>query len=470
MATTEVFDDIVLGGGKGGKSLAMALGPAGHKTALIERGQIGGTCINVACIPTKTMVTSAKLFAKASHADALGITLQKPSESIRGIIERKRRVVKSMVDTHWEFFRSTPNMEFILGEGKFVGEKQIEVTEESGNKRILTAQRIYINTGSRTTIPQIAGLDSVPYLTSTSIMELDELPKHLAIVGGGYISLEFAQVFRRLGSEVTVLLRGNRFLPREDEDIAAVLKEILEAEGVVFKSDVAISSVEKTDSGVRVNLDLNLNPNPNKDKGSSQSLECSHLMLAIGRNPNTKSLQLEKTGVEVDKNGAVKVNNKLETNVPGIWAIGDCNGGPLFTHVSWDDFRILRDNVLHDAKRSIDARLVPYTLFTDPELGRVGITEDEARKQGLDILVAKIPAKKVPRANTNGETRGILKAVVDKQTKQILGCSLVCDSAGEVMSVVQVAMLGKLPYTAVRDTIFTHPTMAESLNLLFATI
>jgi pyruvate/2-oxoglutarate dehydrogenase complex dihydrolipoamide dehydrogenase (E3) component len=454
----ETFDDIILGGGKGGKSLAMSLASAGHKVALIERGQIGGTCINVACIPTKSLVASAKLIAQLSHAKTFGVDADPARSSLRGVIERKRGIVKGMVDTHWNLFTTTPNMELILGTGKFVSPKEIEVSLADGGSRLLTAERIYVNTGSRTTIPNIPGLSEVAYLTSTSVMELDVLPEHLAIIGGGYIALEFAQIFCRLGSKVTVILRGDRFLPREDEDIAAEIKQMLEDDGIVFKSNAKTQSVAKTPNGIAISL------------GDNTSLECSHLLLAIGRTPNTEELNLAAAGIKTDTHGNIEVNSSLQTNVPNIWAMGDCNGGPLFTHVSWDDYRIIRDNVLHNANRTTLDRLVPYTLFIDPELGRVGMTEEQARQKGLNIVVAKIPASKVPRSITSGEPKGILKAVIDKDSKRILGCSLLCHSAGEVMSVVQMAMIGQLPYTTVRDTIFTHPTMSESLNILLATV
>lgn len=461
MAAVEHFDDIILGGGKGGKSLAMALGPAGHKVALIERGQIGGTCINVACIPTKTMVASAKLIHAAKHADSFGVRLQEAAPSLAGVLERKRRVVQGMIDTHKTLFSSTANMEFILGTGKFVSPKEIEVAIESGGTRTLAADRIYINSGSRTAIPNIPGLSDVPFLTSTSLMELTEQPSHLVIIGAGYIALEFAQVFARLGSRVTVLMRGERFLPREDEDIAEAVKRLLEKDGVIFKTVKSYDSVEKTGGGIAIKVGT---------EAGAETISCSHLMVAIGRTPNTKDLNLSVAGVNTDDRGNIVVDEKLQTSADSIWAIGDCNGGPLFTHASWDDYRIIRDNVLHNAGRSTTDRIMPYTLFVDPELGRVGLTEQDARKKGLDILVAKIPASKVPRAVTSGEPEGLLKAVVDKQTKQILGCSLLCHSAGEVMSVVQMAMIGKVTYPQVANTIFTHPTMAESLNLLFATL
>ncbi|MBX9671403.1 MAG: mercuric reductase [Candidatus Obscuribacterales bacterium] len=458
----ESFDDIVLGGGKGGKSLAMALASAGHRVALIERGQIGGSCINVACIPTKTMVASAKIVESARRSIDWGVELGAVSPALVDIVERKNRVVKEMVDAHWSLFTSTPNMELLVGTAKFIESNKVEVRMSDGSSRELQSERIYINTGSTTTIPALPGLEDIPYLTSTSIMNLTQLPEHLVIIGGGYIALEFAQVFARLGSRVTVLLRGSRFLPNEDEDIASAISDLLSDDGIELLYESKVKAFRKLPSEeISIDLEAGLTP---------RSLTCSHVLVAVGRTPNTKDLNLEVAGVDTNGDGSIKVDDQLRTSAKGVWAIGDCNGGPLFTHVSWDDFRILRDNVLHSLNRSTVGRLVPYTLFIDPELGRVGLTEEQARRKGYDILVAKLPAQKIPRAKTSGEQKGMLKAVVDKQTEKILGCSLLCHSAGEVMSVVQVAMLGGLTYRQVRDIIFTHPTMAESLNLLFATI
>ncbi|HNB20996.1 MAG TPA: mercuric reductase [Candidatus Melainabacteria bacterium] len=461
MAAVEQFDYLIVGGGKGGKSLAMALGPAGKKVALVEEGQIGGTCINVACIPTKTMVASAKLLHHVHHADQFGLSVGEVGKGVKGVIERKRRVVKGMVDTHKQLFSSTPNMEFILGAAKFIDYKVIEVSTIEGGTRKLTADRIVINTGSAPMVPNTPGLAESGFLTNATIMELEELPTHLSILGGGYIALEFAQIFKRLGSEVTVLLRTDRFLPKEDEDIAAAIKDVLEKEGIRFISGVEVSSVSRSGKTAKLLL---------KRGDAEEVLECSHILVATGRVANNAKLQTEATGVKLDKRGYIEVSEYLETSAEDIWAIGDCNGGPHFTHVSWDDYRILRDLFLHNKKRSTNGRLVPYTLFVDPELGRVGLTEQDARKAGHDILIAKMPAVKVPRAVTAGETRGLLKAVIDKKTGHILGCSIFAHEGGEIMSVVQAAMLGKLHYEEVRDAVWTHPTMAESLNLLLATI
>ena len=310
-----------------------------------------------------------------------------------------------------------------------------------GSTRVVRGERVYINTGSHTTVPPIPGLDTVDYLTSTSVMELDELPARLAIIGGGYIALEFAQVFRRLGSEVVVVVqRGDRFLPNEDRDIAAEIRKVLEEDGIEFLDNIETDSVAPDADGIELLYSRNGNP---------ESLRCSHLMVAVGRTPNTRRpgpggrrSAGEQPGRDHRRRPAG--DHRRRTSTP----IGDCNGGPLFTHVSWDDYRILLANVLHGAGRSTAGRLVPYTLFIDPELGRVGLTEEQARAQGYDVAVATLPAAKIPRANTAGETKGLLKAVVDRKTGQILGCSLFCHSAGEVMSVVQMAMIGKVPYTA----------------------
>lgn len=455
----EQFDDVVLGGGKGGKSLAMALANAGHTVALIETGQIGGTCINVACIPTKTMVASAKLVELARRANDYGVDLDLPPVDLAPVIERKRRVVAAMVDTHWTLFTTTANMTFLLGRGAFMGDRTIEVTMADGSMRMVRGERVYINTGSHTTIPPIPGLDTVDYLTSTSVMELQKLPARLAIIGAGYIALEFAQVFRRLDSEVVIIGRGDRFLPNEDPDIATAIRNVLEEDGIEFLDNTETDAVRPGPQGVEV---------LHSRDGAQAALGASHLMVAIGRTPNTAGLGLETAGVQVNTRGAITVNDRLETSAENVYAIGDCHGGPLFTHASWDDYRIVLANVLHDAGRSTSGRLMPYTLFIDPELGRVGLTEEQALAKGFDVAVATLPASRVPRANTAGETKGVLKAVVDRKTNQILGCALFCHCAGEVMSVVQMAMIGQVPYQQVRDTIFTHPTMAESLNLLFA--
>jgi pyruvate/2-oxoglutarate dehydrogenase complex dihydrolipoamide dehydrogenase (E3) component len=476
------YDTVVLGGGKGGKSLALALAAKGISVALIEEKMIGGSCINVACIPTKTLVASSKLVNaarlaaeegfsfsgqasgevknadKASDAStAQGLTGVKDT-NLKAALARKRAVVEGMVNAHWKLFDYTDNLDFFYGKGKFISAKSIEIELNSGARQVVTGDKIYINTGSRPLIPSYEGLEECGYLTSTSIMELEKLPEHLGIVGGGYIALEFAQIFRRLGSRVTIIERGNHFLPREDAEIGNCVKQIMLDEGIEILFDSPIKSLKK--NGENTDIDL----------GEEGILSVSHLLVATGRLPNTENLGLETAGVALDSRNFVKVDSRLETNVPGIFAIGDCKGGPFFTHLSWDDYRILRDNALSKAGRTTDGRIVPYTLFTDPELGRVGMTEAEAKQAGHKILVAKIEAKTIPRAQTERETKGLLKAVIDAETKQILGASILSAAGGEIVSVIQVAMLAKMPYTDLANVMFSHPTMAESLNLLFAKV
>lgn len=458
------FDIVIVGGGKGGKSLALALAPAGKKVALIESKMLGGSCINVACIPTKTMVAGTRLVHDARQAKARGFNIE-VGENLKAVIARKRSVVEAMVKTHFDLFTKTENLTFYKGMGRFVDASTVEVTLEDGSIEQVQGEKIFINTGTKPLLPEIPGLTESGVLTSTSIMELDYLPAHLAIIGGGYIALEFAQIFRRLGSRVTLLERSgaDRFLPREDRDIANCVKDILTGEGIEILFDVVTEKV--TVNGADKVLHL-------KTKDGAKEIEfvCTDILSATGRAAVNETLNLPAIGVETDARGFIKVDDSLETNVKNIWAIGDCKGGPFFTHASWDDYRILKDNILHNAGRTTKDRLVPYTLFVEPELGRVGLTESEAREKGLDIKVVTLPAAKVPRANTEGESRGMLKAIVDAKSKQILGFAALCHNGGEIASCVQVAMLAGMPYDQLRNIIFSHPTMCESLNLLFAGI
>lgn len=456
----ERFDIVIVGGGKGGKSLALALAPTGKKVALIESKMLGGSCINVACIPTKTMVAGTRLVYDARQAKARGFNIE-VGENLKPVIAGKRAVVEAMVKTHQDLFTKTENLSFYKGMGRFLDASTVEVTLEDGKVEQIQGDKIFINTGTRPLLPEIPGLLESGVLTSTSIMELDYLPEHLAIIGGGYIALEFAQIFRRLGSRVTLLERSNHFLPREDSDIASCVKDILTGEGIEIMFDVATEKVT-TDGAYKI---LHL-----KTKDGAKEFRCSDILSATGRAAVNETLNLPAIGVECDARGFIKVNESLETSVKNIWAIGDCKGGPFFTHASWDDYRILKDNILHNAGRTTRDRLVPYTLFVEPELGRVGLTEAEARQKGLDVKVAVMPASKVPRANTEGESRGMLKAIVDAKSKQILGFAALCHNGGEIASCVQVAMLAGMPYDQLRNVIFSHPTMCESLNLLFAGI
>ena len=454
------YDLIVLGGGKAGKTLAMTAGNAGHRVALVELGRIGGSCINVACIPTKALVASAEAAHLGHTSAALGVALQPDPDPFPGAFARKSAVVGRLVDAHRELFATTPGMDLLLGRGRLQpGPRgpEVAVALDDGTGVTLRAPRIVINTGAEPVIPPIPGLTDVPYLTSESALALNSAPDHLVVLGGGYIAVELAQVFARLGSRVTMLIRESRFLPREDAQIADTLACLLRDEGLDLHFGVAAARVRAGDAGITVTL------------ADGDEVSGSHLLVATGRAPLTGDLGLADVGVTVDDRGGIVVGPDLATSVPGIYAAGDCTGGPQFTHVSWDDFRVLND-VLFGAntKRTTD-RLVPYTLFTTPELGRVGMTAEQARAAGHEVLTAEIPAAAIPRAVTSGHTEGLLQAVVDARTHRILGCSILCHGGGEIMALIQLAMIAELPYEVLRDTIWTHPTMAESLNLLFAT-
>jgi pyruvate/2-oxoglutarate dehydrogenase complex dihydrolipoamide dehydrogenase (E3) component len=457
---TEHFQLAVVGGGKAGKTLAGDLATAGQRVVMVERGMIGGSCINVACIPTKTVVRSAKVADLARHAADYGVRAEFHGVDPLGVRQRKRIVVNSMVDLNRKKFEQS-GMSLLLGDARFTAPKTIEVRLTDGTLRTLTADKIVINTGTRPSMPPVTGLSEAAPLTSESILELDRLPEHLIILGAGYIGLEFAQIYRRFGSRVTVIERGHCFLPREDADVAEAVLGILRDEGVDIRLATEVNRVSGR-SGAGIHLDLTT------PKGQ-ETLDGSDLLAAVGRVPNTEALNLKAAGVQVDARGFVSVNERLETSVPGIWAVGDVNGGPQFTHISLDDYRILKANWSGGSRTTRD-RLVPYTLFIDPELGRVGLTEEEARARGWNVRVARLPVAAVPRARTMTETRGLLKAVVDAASQRILGVTILAPEGGEVMAVAQIAMQAGMPYTALRDTVFAHPTMSEALNDLFARV
>jgi pyruvate/2-oxoglutarate dehydrogenase complex dihydrolipoamide dehydrogenase (E3) component len=456
--TIEQFEFVIVGGGKGGKTLAAKMAAAGQQVAMVEKGMIGGTCINVACIPTKTMVKSAKAAELARHAADFGIQLLFNGADLPGIRDHKRAVVAEMVGRNQANFDQS-GMALLIGTARFSGPRTVEVRLQDGGVRTLAGEKVFINTGTRPALPLIPGLSDARPLNSESIQELDRLPEHLIILGGGYVGCEFAQMFGRFGSQVTMVERSEVFLPREDPDVAEQVLQIFHEDGIEVLLGANVQRVEGL-SGQTVRVRL-------QTPAGERVVEGSDLLAALGRVPNTEELNLPAAGVETDGRGFIKVNERLETTANGVWALGDVNGGPQFTHVSLDDWRIVKAN-LAGGNRSTADRLVPYTLFIDPELGRVGMTEAEARRRGLPVRVARLPAAAVPRAVTMGEMRGYLKAVVDGNTDQILGASILAAEGGEVMAVIQVAMQAGLPYTAVRDMIFAHPTMAEGLNDLFA--
>jgi pyruvate/2-oxoglutarate dehydrogenase complex dihydrolipoamide dehydrogenase (E3) component len=450
-------DAIIIGTGQSGKPLAIALGRAGWKVAVIEREHVGGTCINVGCTPTKTMVASGRVAYLARRGPDYGVKTGSVKVDMRRVLERKRSVVGRFRNGGQKSLEKAANVELIFGEARFVGGMRVAVKLRRGGMRELESKRIVVNTGGRPAVPPIPGLDQIRYLDSTSIMELTEVPKHLVVLGGGYIGLEFCQMFRRFGSRVTIVNRDPRLVLREDPDVSEEVEKILKEDGIKVLNSAQVTRVQKSGAGVRVVL-------------QSGGVSGSHLLVAVGRVPNTDRLNLAAAGVETDKVGFIKVNPKLETNVPGIYAVGDVKGGAAFTHISYDDFRILRENWLNGGSSTIEGRPVPNCVFIDPQLATVGLNETEAQKRGLDYRVAKLPMTGVARAIEMSETRGFMKAIVDVKTKQILGCTILGLEGGEIMSMLQIAMMGKIPYTAIKEGVFAHPTLAESLNNLFMTL
>ena len=458
--STQRYDAIIIGSGQAGNPLARAMTQAGRKTAVIEREHAGGTCGNEGCTPTKTMVASARVAYLARRGGDYGVRTGAVSVDQVRVRERKRAIVD-----RWrrgaERGLHTAGVDLLMGEASFTGPKTLEVKLNEGGQRVLSADLIFINTGARPAKSPVPGLDSVPALNSTTIMELGEVPEHLLIMGGGYIALEFGQMFRRFGSRVTIVQRGKQVLAREDPDIAEEVTKILREDGVEVLLE---AEVQRVGRGAGGGIELTM-----RTSGDSalRALAGSHLLVAVGRVANSDRLNLDAAGVRTDRQGNVQVNDRLETTAPGIYALGDVKGGPAFTHISYDDFRIIETNLLKGGRASTQDRLVPYAVFMDPELGRVGLSEQEARNQGRSIRIAKMPMKAVARAAEADETRGVMKAVVDAATGRILGCAILGIAGGELMSMVEIAMMGQLPYTALRDAIFAHPTLAESLNNLF---
>ncbi|MBD2066404.1 mercuric reductase [Leptolyngbya sp. FACHB-671] len=460
---TQHYDDIIIGGGKAGKTLAPALVADGRKTALVERSltMIGGSCPNIACIPSKTMVASAATANTVRNSAAYGIHTAPPTVDMAAVIQRKRSVVQSLRPINLNILNTALGDNLIIGTARFVAPKTIEVATDEGTTRLLTAERLFINTGTRPLIPSVPGLKEAGFLTSESIMELEQLPEHLIVLGSGYIGLEFAQMFRRFGSRVTVIGQSGQILSQHDPDIAIAVQTLLERDGIDFLLKAKVLKVDRTGNATQLQIQV----------GDRQvSLEGSHLLIAVGRAPTTDSLNLAAAGVATDARGFIPVNDRLETNVPNIWALGDINGGPQYTHVALDDYRIVKANLIDGSNRSTSDRVVPSSLFIEPELAQVGLTETQARQQGYAIRVAKLNASNIMRAVTEGQTTGLMKAIVDTETGRILGCTLFCHAAGEVISTVQMVMQAQMPYTVLRDGILTHPTMTEGLNILFSKV
>jgi pyruvate/2-oxoglutarate dehydrogenase complex dihydrolipoamide dehydrogenase (E3) component len=455
----ELYDAIVIGTSQGGRFLPAELAKAGQRVAIVERDQLGGVCVNRGCTPTKTMVASARLAYQARRGAEYGVRTGPVSVDLAAVRERKRAMVAGARENYASQL-AQDGLDLIEGVAHFTGPKTVQIAVPDSGTRQISAPVIVIDTGTRPKPLAITGAGGVPVLDSTSIMELDELPEHLIILGGGYIGLEFGQMFRRFGSEVSIVQTAPRLMMIEDEDVSDEVAAILRDDGITVLASATPVAVEPADGG-RLRLTV-------RTQNGERQLDGSHLLSATGRIPNTEALTPEAAGIRLSDRGFIEVDEYLETSVPGVYAMGDVKGGPGFTHLSYDDYRILHANLIRHEKVSTRDRLVPYTVFIDPQLGRVGVTEREARAQGRTIQVAKLPMNAVIRALETGETRGFMKAVVDADSGQILGCAVLGSEGGEIMTMIQVAMLGKLTYTAMAGAIFTHPLLAEGLNTLFA--
>jgi pyruvate/2-oxoglutarate dehydrogenase complex dihydrolipoamide dehydrogenase (E3) component len=455
----KTYDAIVIGAGQAGGPLAKKLALAGKKTALIEKRYVGGTCVNDGCTPTKTWVASAKAAYMATKSKELGVNIKSFKIDMKQIKKRKDVIVMQFRNGSQKGLEQTKGVDLMFGEAVFTGEKTISVKLNNGKISEMKADLIFMNTGCKPIIPEIEGINDIDYLTSTSILELDKVPEHLLVIGGNYIGLEFGQMFRRFGSKVTVVERGKRIVAREDEDVSKELTDILEAENIKILTDAQTLKFKKTEKG-NISAMVSI-------AGKEVKIKCSHVLVAVGRAPQTGSLWLDKTGVKTDERGFIKVDDKLETNVKGIFALGDVKGGPAFTHISYNDYTIVYRNLVEGTNYTTDDRPVPYCMFTDPQLGRIGLDETEAQKQGLNFKVAKLPMAYVARAIETGDTRGFMKAVVDAKTKKILGATVLGPEGGEIMTVLQMAMEGGITYDRIRYCVFAHPLYSESLNNLF---
>ena len=457
----EAYDAVVLGSGEAGKYLAWTLAKRGLRTVVIERKYVGGSCPNIACLPSKNVIHSAKVASYFWRSGEFGISKDNTQIHMAGVRDRKRKMVEGLVQMHLDNYKAS-GAELLMGFGRFIAPKTIEVAlADGGGTRVLRGETVIISTGSRSSVDPLPGLAEASPLTHIEALELDHLPEHLVVIGGGYVGLELAQAMRRFGSRVTILERNARLVHREDPDVTDLLHETCREEGIDVVTAARLTRVEGR-SGESVTLH-------GVRDGSEILLEGTHLLVAGGRTPNTEGIGLEAAGVEVTDRGHVRVNERLETTAPGVWAVGDCAGSPHFTHIAFDDFRVVRDN-LAGGHRVTTGRQVPFCLFTDPEFARIGLSETEAKARGVAYRLAKVPMAMVLRTRTLSETRGFLKALIDTESDRILGFTAIGVAAGELIAVVQVTMLGGLPYTVLRDAIFTHPTMPEGLIPLFSAV
>src|SRR5271170_3952973 len=455
----EVYDLVILGSGAGSKLLAWTFAGRGQRVGVVERKYVGGSCPNIACLPSKNVIHTAQFAHDVRRSEEFGISIESFRVNMPAVRERKRKMVQGLVDTHLALYKQS-GAELIMASGKFVGPKLLEATLPDGTKRLLRGENVVIGTGTHAAIENIPGLASAQPLTHVEALELDRVPEHLIIIGAGYVGLEFAQAMRRFGSKVTIIHRHHHFINREDDDVTEGIERRFQDEGIEFVLNARIKSVSGV-SGDSVCVTLEHN-------GVEKSLEGTHLLIAAGRVPNTKDVGLELAGVELTEKGYIKVNERLETTAPGVWAVGEVAGSPQFTHISEDDFRVVRDNIL-GGNRVTTGRQVPFCLFTDPEFARVGMSEKEAKAKGIAYRLFKVPMGAVLRARSLMETRGFLKCLVERDSDNILGFAAFGVGAGEIMACVQIAMLGGMPYTTLREAILAHPTIPEGLISLFST-
>jgi pyruvate/2-oxoglutarate dehydrogenase complex dihydrolipoamide dehydrogenase (E3) component len=460
MSQPEQFDVLILGSGTAGKLMAWHMAGSGRPTAVVERRWVGGSCPNIACMPSKNEIRSAEVAHLARHAAQFGTMTGPVKVDMATVRRRKRDMVDAQIAKHLQNYKAS-GAELIMGTGRFISPKTLEVSLSDGGTRTLAGGQVFLDLGTHAAIPSVPGLEAARPLTHIEALELDTLPQHLIVIGGGYSGLELAQAHRRFGSDVTIIESGPQLMGREDFDVSHEMRRILGDEGVqVFVAAELLHVRGKSREGI--SLDVRTN-------SGEQNIEGSDILVAAGRVPNTAGIGLGEVGIELDGRGYIRVNERLETSAPDVWALGECAGSPLFTHISEDDFRIVRDN-LAGGRRSTRDRLVPYCMFTDPPLAHVGLSEGDAERQGVITRVAKLPTSAVLRAQATGESQGFMKALVGDSDDRILGFTMIGAEAGEVMAVVQMAMLADLPYTRLREAVLAHPTMAEGLGFLFSNV
>ena len=459
MPQTTDYDVLVIGGGQASVPLVGALANAGKHVALVERKDLGGSCVNFGCTPTKAAIASARVAHLARRGGEFGVTIPFVQVDFPAVLERARNIALQSRQGLDKKFDGTDNPRLLHGQARLQGRTEAGFQVQVG-EQTFTAAQVVLNTGTRTLVPPVEGLTDIDFLDAGNWLHRPDLPAHLAIIGGGYIGLEMAQFYRRMGSEVTVIQRGHQITDREDPDVAAAMQQILEAEGIAFHLNAEVKKAERTAGKARLRVTQN---------SSEQTVEATHVFVAVGRKPNTDDLGLETVGVKTDEHGYVQVDKRLATNVEGIWTAGDIRGGPQFTHTSWDDYRILQSQMIGDGKRTTD-RIVPYAIFTDPELGRVGMTETEARKSGKNIKVARFDMTSSSKATEIGETAGFIKVIVDAQTERILGASVLAVEGAELVHIYVNIMNADAPYTVIRDAIQAHPTLSEDIQSAVTTL